>query len=216
MIPAKGGSSIPQKNIIATFYKSNQYHYISNDGMILSLTMMQHFETLKLQYLHKYNQKPPKNTLLSIIPNILNNKIVTTIMINDSVWSVYHIASKYILVCNGEWVADYKLSLILPKYKHFGFNQTNMTIYDSILNMNQGKLVKVGNKWCDLCINPCVSKTETYEIFGGIYCGDCFNQFVVWKNQLIYKYILLNYLTRINDISQMIVDLMIQIYNLFY
>ena len=178
---------------------------------------MYHYENLKSSYQYKYNSNPPqsiinKNLFLRIIPIIINKQIITSIMLNKK-WDVYYIASNYILISDGEWVAQYKISLTIPKYQQFSYENMNMNIYDSILNMDKYKLVKVGNKWCDLCVNTNVPKH--YEIFGGIYCYSCVCHFIKLKNQWIDKYFLLKYLV-ISDVSHYIMNIMIHLYNLFY
>lgn len=189
-------------------YYNKKHQYISQDGFCLSLTIMQHYENLKLIYKHNNN-----NRCLSIIPSILNKNIINTIIIDNTSWSVYAIFKNYILVCNGEWVAEYKLSLNFPKYKSIGFNKHLISIYDSIYHMDKYQLVQVGNKWCDMCIDT--QPIKTYELLGGIYCQSCIYEFKKIKKQWLYKYMFLT-LFCIHDITKLILDDMIALYNLFY
>ena len=195
------------------FYKKD--NYISNDGFCLSLTIMHHYENLKLIYKHNNNEKSIKkyNRCFQIIPNILLCKIICTINIANTAWSVYAIDKNYIIVCNGEWVAEYKVSLHLPKYKSLVFNKNFISIYDSIYHMDKYQLVKVGNKWCDLCIDT--KPTKTYELLGTIYCPSCIKGFKKFKKLLLYKYMFLN-LFCINDITKLILHDIIALYNLYF
>src|SRR5687767_11832028 len=128
--------------LLYRFYLNSEdnKNYSSLDGMSLSFSNMQHYETLKLMYIHKYNNAPSKKVLqknpcLSIIPAVINKKIISTIMLDTQKWFIYDMTSKYIIISNTEWIAYYHLSLNFPKYKHFGFNLVNMNIYDSIYYM---------------------------------------------------------------------------------
>ena len=51
-----------------------------------------------------------------------------------------------------------------------GYIQEKINIYNSIYHMDRYKVANIGDKWCNLCINPL---TIGYEILGGVYCLKC-------------------------------------------
>lgn len=70
----------------------------SHEGISLSLIEFHNFADLFESYVILLCNKKIKNSLIKIIPNILSQKIITTIYIDDHEYSVYYISATNIIV----------------------------------------------------------------------------------------------------------------------